>query len=76
MRLIALALSARQIEMIDRTVLFTARLKGGIDWCVIGVRDMSEGLIDGVLRVEQTARGKLRHSRKDVAPCLNPSPDP
>lgn len=27
------------------------------DWCVIGVRDMSEGLIDGMLREEQTAGG-------------------
>lgn len=46
-----------------------------IDWCVIGVRDMSEGLIDGLLRVEQTTGGKLRHSRNDVELCVNLSLD-
>lgn len=46
-----------------------------IDWGVIGVRDMSEELIDGLPRVEQTAGGKLRHSRNDVELCLNRSSD-
>lgn len=52
--------------MIDWTVLVALRQMGVIDWCVTGVRDMSEGLIDGLLRVEQTPGGKSRHSRNDV----------